>query len=162
MTRSTRGVSLVEVLVALLIIACLGVTIQSLMVSTISGIGIDRASEVKRNMVLDLLERFCHPYSDLEVLFPKNSPPVATREISIDDAIRIVQIPEKEAAVVKAILTADGIVAFSLTWTRGFTTGSGAAGKALRLDLLWCKPVQQNPAAGSMMNTFRIFYVRGR
>ena len=60
------GISFIEILIAMLIIAGLGVTIQSMMVSTVQGIGYDRATETKRQMALDLLERFAHPHTDIE------------------------------------------------------------------------------------------------
>jgi hypothetical protein len=160
--RSRRAVTFVEVLIAFLVIAGLGVTVQGLMVSTIQGIQIDRASEVKRNMTLDLLERFCTPYSDLFSIFPATITFPATREISVDEAITLTQIPAAEAAVVKTILQTAGINSFSLTWQKRLDAGSGDDSSALRLDQLFVRPVETKNTPGARLNSFRVFYVRGK
>lgn len=160
-----RALSLIEVLLALAIIASLGVAIQSLMVGTVSGIGVDRLSEVKRHMVLDLLERFCHPYSDIEAVVAGGQPVAAgaplTRVLTVDQAIAVVALPDRHAPVTRAVLTAGEVTGFTLVWTKGASVGKGNPEKALRLDTLWVFPVNARPTRGAQVSSFRIFAVRG-
>jgi hypothetical protein len=158
--RSRRAVTMIEVLIAFLVIAGLGVTVQGLMVSTIQGIQIDRASEVKRNMTLDLLEKFCHPYTSLTSLFGEKPTFPATREIPVDKAIEAVGLPVEEGKVVKAILETAGVYSFSLTWQKGLEVGPGSPASALRLDQLFVRPVETKTGPGARLNSFRVFYVR--
>lgn len=160
MRRSLGAVTFVEVLIAFLVIAGLGVTVQGLMVSTIQGIQIDRASEMKRNLTLDLLEKFCHPYTDLFSIFGENPTFPAIREIPIDKAIDFVGLPVPEGKIVKAILETAGVYSFLLTWQKGLEVGPGSPASALRLDQLFVRPVETKGGPGARLNSFRVFYVR--
>jgi prepilin-type N-terminal cleavage/methylation domain-containing protein len=162
------GVTFIEILVAMAILAGLGITIQSLMVTTVQGIGIDKVTEAKRQMVLDLLERFGHPYSDIEALFkrPGSAPVVAGKAafatLTLDEAIALIAIPDKQAAITKATLVAGGTTGFTVSWTKAVEPGAGDPDLALRLDELWVFPVQSADVRGSFVSSFRVFSTRGQ
>lgn len=165
---SRAGVSFMEILIAMLVIAGLGVTIQGMMVSTVQGIGFDRATEAKRQLALDLLERFAHPHTDIEALFtPPGGTPRAmkethTRELTLEECITLVAMPEKQAKVVTEILRANHFIGFTLAWTKGMEVGKGDADFALRSDLLWVFPRQTRNVRGALVSSFRVFAARGK
>jgi hypothetical protein len=155
-----HGLSLAEILIATLVLAGLGVAIQSLMVSTLQGVQVDRVSEVKRNITLDLLERFAHPYSTVDELFVRSVGSPATREMSVAEAITTIGMTPEDAAVAKAILATGKVTGFMLVWHRGVANSAPGSGRTLRLDRLWCHPVEAE-GRGARVNSFRVFHVRG-
>ena len=154
------GVSLVEVCLAAVVLAVAGVAIQGTMVSTLRGIEVDRAQDVVRNLTLDLLERFCHPYSDVEAVFPAQSATSSLHEINVDEALEIVAVPEADRPRLRALIAQAGLDGFSLVLERGLLPGAGDPARAGRLHLLWVRPrtidLSQH-AAGA----FRVFSLRG-
>lgn len=160
MLRIRRALSLAEVMIATAVLACLGVAIQTLMVNTLRGVQVDRVSEVKRNITLDLLERYSHPHSSISTLFPENAPVPATRVLTVDEVAKKIELSEVEARVAKAILASGQVTGFQLVWHRGVATSLPGSGRSLRLDRLWCYPVDNAPR-GARVNSFRVFHVRG-
>ncbi|MBI4862637.1 MAG: prepilin-type N-terminal cleavage/methylation domain-containing protein [Candidatus Riflebacteria bacterium] len=161
-----RGVSLVEVLVAVAVLAVLVLTIYSTVVSSIRGISMDRLGEAQRHLSQDLLERFCHPYTDVAGLFPEpaanvQAPLVSTRTLTVDEAIAIAVVPQAHVSTLKAVLEAGKVSGFTLSWTRGLKLGAGDPARAMRMDKLWCFPVVAGDCAGPQVGAFRMFYVRG-
>jgi hypothetical protein len=160
---------MLEVLIAVLVLAILGVSIQSTMVGTLQGVQIDRASEVKRRVCLDLLERFCHPYSDIESLFavppqapPDGGPTKFTRELTVDETLKVIAMPGREATSVKQTLQIGNVRGFNLVWTRGLRVEQAGSPATLRLDRLWCHAVIPRPQPGVTSDAFRMFCLRGR
>jgi len=155
------GMSLVEVLVAALVMAALGFSLHDAMVSTTRGIQVDRATEARRQLTLDLLERFAQPYSDVQYLFPRTggAPGPVTRELGIDEAMDLVAVPAADRPLLKEVLTAGSIRGFTVLWHRGLTVGSGAKHR-LRKDRIWIYPVFTRAVPGAQIGSFRVFAVR--
>lgn len=160
--------SLVEVLIAVLVLATLGVAIQSTMVGTLQGIQIDRATEVKRHVCLDLLERFATPYSDIESVFERSEVAkvdgrvALARSLTIDEALTMIAVSGPEAAAIKQTLQTAGVTAFTLAWNKGLQAEAPDAPSALRMDKLWCFPVTARAAPGGSGAGFRLFCLRGK
>jgi hypothetical protein len=159
MRTRARGVSLVEVLVATLVMAGLGVSIYDTMISTSRGIQVDRVAEAKRYLTLDLLERFCHPYSDLGYLYPKGTPSPAVKQITIEDAMTLVGVATEDRAQLKQTLETGSVTGFTLVWHRGLAQGLGTS-NVLRKDRLWVHCVTSKQLPGPKTDTFRVFTVR--
>jgi hypothetical protein len=157
---SRRALSLVEVIIATLVLAGLGLAIYETVISSTRGLAADRLTEAKRNLVLDLLERFCQPYTDIPALFAGRSPPYV-RQLTIDEVFDIVRMPTAERPTLKAILAAGKVEGFSLAWTPRLEAGRGTTAEALRLDALWCAPVVAGDSPGARVECFRIFQARG-
>lgn len=160
--RARRGLSLVEVMIALAVLGVLGIAVQSAMIQTVAGLSVDRESELKRHVVLDLLERFCHPYSDIDSLFPPGTTGTATKQITVEEALALTALPDEESAVASQILKSASISGFSLIWSKALTVAAGDPERALRLDRLVVKPVQVSQGPGATIASFRMFAVRGR
>jgi hypothetical protein len=156
---SRRAISLVEVLVAVAVMAVLGFSIHDTMFATLRGVQVDRVSEARRQLTLDLLERFAHPYSDIALLFAKDVASPAVRELSVDEALRMVAIPDAERALVKSTLASGAVKGFSLVWHRGLAIGEGQSHR-LRRDRLWVHTVFTKVQSGPQLASFRVFYVR--
>lgn len=160
--------SLVEVLIAVLVLATLGVAIQSTMVGTLQGIQIDRATEVKRHVCLDLLERFATPYSDVESLFARgdvakiDGKVAVSRSVTVDEALAMIAVSGPEAAAIKQTLQTAGVTAFTLAWNKGLQAEGSDAPAALRMDKLWCFPVTARTQPGGSGAGFRLFCLRGK
>jgi len=153
------ALSLAEVLIATLVLAGLGVAVQTLMVSTLKGVQVDRVSEVKRNITLDLLERFAHPESSVATLFPPDAPVPASRELSFDEVADKLGFSESEAQTARAILAAGKVTGFKLVWHRGVSVSLPGSGRSMRLDRLWCQPIEAE-GRGAHVSSFRVFHVR--
>lgn len=159
--RMVRAFSLVEVLVATLVMAALGFSLYDTMISTTRGVQVDRASEARRQITLDLLERFAQPYSDVQYLFPRGDAargPV-TRELDLDQAMELVAIPTGDRALLKSILVSGSIKGFTVVWHRGLTVGGGDKLR-LRKDRIWIYPVFTRVVPGAQGGSFRVFAVR--
>lgn len=169
--RGRRGLSLIDALMAALVLGVLGLTVQSLMVSTLRGVRVDRLTEAKRHVVLDYLEWLCHPYSPIASIVP---PPTAetgplptsgdqlpplTRELTVDEAVDRLAIPEKEAEVMKQILKSGHVQGFTLTWTRRIKPGAGDPSRTWRLDRLTVSTKVTREHQGPLIDSFRIFYM---
>lgn len=155
------GLTFVEILLSIVVIALLGVAIQTTMVSTVHGVQVDRDSEIRRHVTLDLLERFCHPYSDVDSLFPAGGTNPHTRELSVDEAVSMLGMRPEEGQLTRKLLEVGGVTGFSLVWHRGVAVAPGDPAQALRLDRLWVRPVTSSAAPGAVVNSFRVFAVRG-
>lgn len=154
------ALTLVEVLIAVAVLAVLGMAVQTTMVQTLRGIAVDRESEMKRHVVQDLLERFCHPYSDIDSLFPPNTT-VGNRQLTVDQALALIGMPAPERDLTAQILKSAEVIGFSLTWHRQLAAGMGDPDRALRLDRLVVKPVQLGNRPGATISSFRVFAIRG-
>ena len=158
--RSRCGISLAEVMVAALILALLGVSIGQVVVSSLRGIQVDRLAEAKRNLTLDLLERFCHPYSDLDALFAEDAKGTAERELTVEEAIGFVGLPTREGQTLREILSSGGVTGFTLVWKR-IGAGDGNNGQALTMQVLACTAKVSQAQQGPTVRSFRVFTVRG-
>ena len=151
--------SLVEVLVATLIVSGLAIGVYDSLIASNRALSVDRVSEVKRRMSLDLIERFAHPYSDIELVFPKSVKTPAVKQLTIDEAMELVAVPAESRMLLKAILSGGHVVGFTLAWSRGLVIGAGKSDQ-LRLDKLWVHPVVNEATPGASGASFRMFYVR--
>jgi prepilin-type N-terminal cleavage/methylation domain-containing protein len=154
-----RAFTIVEVLVATVILSGVGLLVYDTLIASTRGIGIDRVTEAKRRLTLDLLERFCHPYSDIELVYPANAPSPAVRQLTLDEALDFVAVPKPSRPVLKQTLANGSVIGFTLAWSRGLVVGRGKS-EALRLDKLWVHPVMTKQAPGPAVDSFRMFYVR--
>lgn len=154
------GFSLVEVLLAVLILGSTGAAVYELLISSTRGVAIDRLTEAKRHLICDLLERFCQPYSQVPALFAGKGPPYV-RQLSLDETFQTVAMPEEDAHELRAILTAGKVEGFSLAWTPRLEAGRGNSAAALRLDGLWCAAVTAGDSPGPRVEAFRVFAARG-
>lgn len=161
MSRRRHGLSIVEVLLAFAVLGVLGLAVQSSMIQTVQGLQVDRESEMKRHVVLDLLERFCHPYTDIDSLFPAGATGTSTKEVTVEEALALIAMPDEEAAVSAQILKNAQITGFSLVWSKGLRVADGDPERAIRLDRLVVKPVQTGQGPGAQVTSFRVFAVRG-
>lgn len=158
-----RGFTIVEILIASLIIATLGMVIYDMAIGSTRGVTTDRLTEAQRGLVQDLLERFCQPYTDLPALFPppRQGKPPYQRELSLDETFAIVGIPEKQIATLKSILVSGKVEGFTLSWMPRVDKGRGATPAALRLDLLSITPKVAGDSPGHRVESFRFFAARG-
>lgn len=154
-----RGISLVEVMVAVAVMAVLGFSVYDTMFSTVRGVQVDRVTQARRQIVLDLLERFAQPYSDIAYFFPENAPSPATRELSVDEAMTAVGIAQTERSILKSILESGSVKGFNLVWHRGLAIGEGESAR-LRKDRLWVYTVFTARVSGPQTASFRVFAVR--
>lgn len=158
-----RGFTLVEILIATLVLATLGLTIFDLATGSTRGVSTDRLTEAERGLVQDMLEQFCQPYTSIPVLFPKprgNGPPFS-RKFTLDEVMNLVQIPEPERPTLKGILTRGGVDGFTVTWWPRIDNGHGTTDDALRLDYLQVVPVVAGDSPGPRVESFRVFLARG-
>ena len=156
-----RGFSLIEGLLSILILAVTGLGVYELLIQSTRGVAVDRLTEVKRHLILDLLERYCQPYSEVPALF-HGKPPPYLRQLSLDEVFEIVAIPAAEAAELKATLVNGKDEGFSLAWTPRLEAGRGDVNGALRLDGLWCTAVVAGDSPGPRVQAFRVFAARGK
>ena len=159
-TRRRHAVSIIEVLLGAAILGSLGASIQGNLIATVRGVSVDRTSEATRHLVVDLLERFCHPYSDIDAIWPADVRSPAVRTLTVDEAIGLVAIPAAEAETLKRVLASGGVTGFTLAWTRGVAYGAHSQHNALRLDKLWVLTVRSASAPGPRIDAFRVFAVR--
>jgi prepilin-type N-terminal cleavage/methylation domain-containing protein len=157
---SRRGLSLVEVLITSVVLATVGVAIYQVLSQTTRGVTTDRLTEAKRHLVLDLLERFSQPYTDLPALFAGQKSP--SRLLTLDETFQVLSIPPTEIPALKAILETGKVHGFTLTWTPRQKSGRGNADLALRLDALWCAPVVSGDSPGPRTESFRLSFGRGK
>ena len=156
-----RAFTLVEVLIATLILAGLGLTIYEMAITSTRGVSTDRLAETERGLVQDLLERFCQPYTDIASLFPEEPKGARTRTLTLDEAIALVGVPEAEAPTLKNILVAGKVEGFTVLWQPRISQGSGTTADALRLDSLTVSPYISGDSPGPRIESFRVFAVRG-
>lgn len=161
-SRPVGGFSLVEVLIAAVVLAVVGVFIQGTMVQTLRGVGIDRLTEAKRQMTLDLLERFCHPYSSIASLYQPGNQPVKTRALTLDESMDAVAMPDEHRKLMKGILESGGVTGFNLVWERAKSKGAGDPARAIFLNVLWVFPIVSQKTPGTRVDSFRAFYIRGQ
>lgn len=154
-----RALTIVEVLIAMLVIAGLGMAIHDMSISQTRGVAADRLTEAKRNLTLDILERCAQPYTVVPQLFLGLS--VRRRILKLDEAFRLVGIPAEEAPALAGILTAGGVEGFTVTWEPGRTRGRGAKENALRLDVMSVIPYVSGDSPGPRVESFRVFFARG-
>jgi len=166
-----RGFSLVEIMLAVLVLAVLGLTIQGAMVSTLKGVRVDRLTEAKRHVALDLLEMLCQPYSPIGSLvavpdsdpspLPTDGLPLAplTRELTVDETIQVLGIPADEGEILKKTLEAGYVRGFTLTWIRRIKPGAGDPRRTHRLDTLWVAIQVTQEHRGPRIDSFRVFYM---
>lgn len=112
-------------------------------------------------MTLDLLERFCHPYSSIASLYPAGSEPVKTRTLTVDEAMTAVAMPDEHRPIMKSILETGSVTGFNLVWERAKSKGLGDPSRALALNVLWVFPVISKNHPGPRVDAFRAFYLRG-
>src|SRR4051812_24107381 len=101
-----RGVTLLETLIATLVLASLGLAIYEGAISSTRGVGTDRLTETVRGLCADLLERFCQPYTDIPALFPRDGKDVRSKVFTLDEVFTMVAVDPKDAADVRAVLAA--------------------------------------------------------
>ena len=156
-----RGFSLVEVLLSVAVLSVLAAAIYGTMMASLRGIGVDRLTEAKRHLTLDLLEVLCQPYSALPALIKDPDANAATLSLSIDDALALVGMPDDDRPRLKAIFATGQVTGFTLVWSRTLAHGDGDAAAALRLNKLWVHPILSGGQPGPAVDSFRIFYTRG-
>jgi prepilin-type N-terminal cleavage/methylation domain-containing protein len=161
MVSRARAFTLIEVLIATLVLAGLGLSIYEMAISSTRGVATDRLSEVQRGLVQDLLERFCQPNTDIASMFPEQPKNFRSRTFTVDEALAIVHVEPEEAPTLKAILTAGKVEGFTLVWQPRIGQGKGSAADALRLDSLSVAPVLVGDSPGPRIESFRVFAVRG-
>lgn len=159
----SRGLTLIEVLIATLVIAGLGLAIYEGAILSTRGVGADRLKEVQRGLCMDLLERFCQPYTDVAGLYDraKHKGPPFVRALSVDEVLETLAVDAKEAPAIKSILAAGKVDGFSLSWHPRIDAGRGPRTLALRLDALWVSPVLSGESPGARVEAFRVFAARG-
>lgn len=160
-TRRRQAVTLLEVLIATLVLASLGMAIYESAISSTRGVTTDRLTEVTRGLCADLLERFCQPYTDVPALFPRDGKPARLRTFTVDETFTLVGVPEKEAPGLKAVLAAGKVEGFTLVWKPRIDHGRGTTASALRLDALWVSPLVAGDSPGGRVEVFRVFAARG-
>lgn len=158
--KTRTGFSLVETLIATVVLAVLGLAIYEVLISSTRGVQTDRLTEAKRHIVLDLLELYSQPYSDITGVF--HGQPNKSRKLGLDETFAVLAIPEEERPALKAILEAGKVEGFTLSWTPSQKTGRGNPQLALRLDALWCTPVVTGDSPGPRTESFRIAFGRGK
>lgn len=158
--KTRAGFSLVETLIATVVLAVLGLAIYEVLISSTRGVQTDRLTEAKRHIVLDLLELYSQPYSDITGVF--HGQPTKSRKLSLDETFSVLAIPEEERPVLKSILESGKVEGFTLSWTPSQKTGRGNPDLALRLDALWCTPVVTGDSPGPRTESFRIAFARGK
>lgn len=154
------GLSIVEVLIAMMVIAGLGLAIWDASISTTRGVGADRLQEAVRHVKLDILERCCQPYSVVPQLFA-GLPKPYRRVLTLDESFELIGMDAGDARTLKAILTAGGVEGFTLMWEPGRGTGKGKKALALRLDVLSVIPALKGDSPGPRVESFRVFFTRG-
>lgn len=70
-------------------------------------------------------KRFCHPYSDIDSLFPPGTTGTATKQITVEEALALTALPDEESAVASQILKSASISGFSLIWSKALTVAAG-------------------------------------
>lgn len=156
-----HAVSLVEVLVAATLLGLMAVALYATGAATVKSASVDRASEARRHLVHDLLERYGHSASDVQSLFPPGATPPCARTLSVEDALRVVALPGKAAQQIKTTLAAAGITGFHFEWSPAVRTAPGRPEAALRLDRLLCVAESPGGTPGANTASFRLFMVRG-
>lgn len=157
-----RAVMLVEVLLAVVVLALLAVAFYGTLVSSLKGISIDRVTEAKRFVTQDLLERFAHAETDLPTLLPPAIPGAPReRTLSLDESLAFVGLPAAASRAVRRTLADGGVTGFKLVWYPGISAGPGGGPRALRMDLLWCIPELTATSPGPRADSFRVFAQRG-
>lgn len=160
-SRARRAISLVEMLIASLVLATLGLAIYENLIQTTRGVNTDRLTEAKRHLTLDLLERFSQTYTDLPHLFQGEKAPYI-KQLTIDQTFEVLGIQDPEARTLKAILVAGKVEGFTLTWTPRQASGRGNKAAALRLDALWVQAVVAGDSPGARIESFRLSCARGQ
>jgi hypothetical protein len=155
------AISLVEMLIASLVLATLGLAIYENLIQTTRGVNTDRLTEAKRHIVLDLLERFSQTYTDLPHLFQDEKKPFR-KKLTVDQAFEVLGIKDPEAKTLRDILTAGKVEGFTVSWTPRQASGRGNKAAALRLDALWVQAAVAGDSPGMRVESFRLSYARGQ
>jgi prepilin-type N-terminal cleavage/methylation domain-containing protein len=163
MVARRPGFTLVEMMIATLVLATLGMVIYDMAIGSTRGVTTDRLTEAQRGLVNDLLERFCQPYSDLPALFPapRGKGPPFHRPLSLDQTFQLIGVPEKQIPTLRSILVSGKVEGFTLTWHPRVDNGRGATPSALRLDLLSITPKVAGDSPGHRVEGFRFYAARG-
>lgn len=158
-----RAFTLLEVLLATLVIAGLGLAIYEGAILSTRGIGTDRLKEIERGLCMDLLERFCQPYTDVAGLFDRatQKTPPFVRTLTVDETLELLAIEPKQVATMKSILVSGRIEGFTVTWHPRVDEARGPRPLALRLDALWVAPLVTGESPGMNTEAFRLFAARG-
>lgn len=154
-----RGVSLVEVLFAVIVFSLLSIAFYGTLVSSLRGIAADRLTEAKRFVTQDLLERFCHPYSDLPAFMPAGAP--SMRDVTLDEALAWTGVPAESARQAREILRVGGVTGFTLVWEKQIDDRTSFGPRSLHLHRLTCIPKITSRSAGPRVDAFRIWSMRG-
>lgn len=163
-TPRRAAFTLLEMIIATLVIAGLGIAIYDLAITSTRGVSTDRFTQVERGLVQDLLELLCQPYSRIEDLFPKQSRgpgPGFAKTLPIDQVIDMLGIPPKETPTLKSILSAAKVEGFTVTWEPRIDAGHGPKSAALRLDMVTVVPMVAGDSPDLRVQSFRVFAVRG-
>ena len=157
------AISLLEVLIATLVLATLGLAIYELGIGSTRGVAIDRLTQAQRGLAQDLLEQLAQPYTGLPALFPtpRGDGPAYSKLFTLDQVFAIVQIPADEIPALKATLVNGKVEGFVLTWRPRLDAGRGATDDALRLDYLQVLAQVPADSPGPRVETFRVFAARG-
>jgi len=162
--RRRAAFTLLEVLIATLILAGLGMSIYELAITSTRGVATDRFTQVERGLVQDLLELFCQPATMLPSLFPKESRgagPGFSKTLTIDEVLAKLSIPAAEVPTLKATLATNKVEGFTVTWQPRIDAGHGPKTQALRLDMVTVVPVVAGDSADLRVESFRVFAARG-
>src|SRR5204863_500699 len=87
--------------------------------------GRDGARQPTRGLCMDLLERFCQPYTDVPALFPGDKGQARTKTFPVDQVLELVAVPAKELPTMKAVLAAGKVEGFTMTWRPRVDQGRG-------------------------------------
>jgi hypothetical protein len=121
-------------------------------------------SEVVRvaaQVALDVLERFCTPYSDISTLFPEGTSERATRTIGVRPLLEALGIDGRDAESLALALKRGGIDEFEIVWEPQLSKGAGKEG-FVRKGRLSCRakaPAKEQPLYPAH---FRVWVMRGR
>lgn len=155
------GMGLLEAVLALFVLSVVGLAIHSGLLSTVRRVQTDRSTEAARNLTLDLLERFCQPYTDVDSLFGPEVTTGGTRRLTLEEALALVGTSRPEVTTHIKALAQGRVSGVDLIWRRGTAAHWADPDSALRLDTLEVRPAYDRPRDGPWVGGFRAFWVRG-
>jgi hypothetical protein len=116
-------------------------------------------TRLEEQIALDFLERFGHPYSDVEVLFPEDTQTTARRRFTVGEMMSMLGILGATAADIERVLAAGGVGEFEIEWQPSIMRGYGNQ-NVLRKDRLACRAVRTGEIPDGHGVFFRVFVRR--
>lgn len=156
------AVSLVEVLVAALVLSVVGTALYSSMTATVRTAGLDRSDEARRQVLHDLLERYAQDFSDLASLWPPGAAAPFTRTLTVDEALEATGNLPATSTTLKASLSTGQVTGFTLAYSPAISIAAGDPARAVRLDRLYAMTELAPEARGPAVVSFRLFVGRSR